>query len=101
MIGGSEGRTGTLVGKVMTGADAGGQIQVEACDGKLVLVDTQGVEEGPNFYSPQQVYEFVGSVVEGSLHAAKAVAYSDDFDMNLYDKTLSLAHGKFADLFWG
>lgn len=88
-----------LVGKVMPGNQAGpGMYMLMAADGKQVPVQMQDPEDP---LSAQQVYEIMGTVSgEGNLLEEAHFAYSDNFDLDNYNKMLMLAHNRFPHLFW-
>jgi hypothetical protein len=74
------------------------QAQIQTSDGMKIVVSLQD-----SLPALQQIYEFIGQVQgDRSLHVQKMTAYSDNFNMPIYNEFILLANNpKNAPLFWG
>ncbi|GBG24073.1 Replication protein A 14 kDa subunit B [Hondaea fermentalgiana] len=88
-----------LVGKVLPSDQAGpGMFMLLAADNQQVAVQMQDPE---TTLSAQQIYEVLGTVSsEGTMLEEVHFPYSDNFDLENYNRMLNLAHGKFSNMFW-
>lgn len=71
---------------------------VQACDGEKISVMTLD----DNIPAVNCIFEFIGTVQEDlSIAIEFQTAYSDNFDLDVYNKVLGLAHDpKHAGMFW-
>mmetsp|Transcript_773 Transcript_773/g.943 ORF Transcript_773/g.943 Transcript_773/m.943 type:complete len:115 (-) Transcript_773:47-391(-) len=75
--------------------------------GVIVFDSSDGTQVNIRYHNPSElevgcIYEMIGVVSpDCSIEGEKAVPYSSNFDLEVYNKFIELAHRKYSHLFYG